>query len=155
VIASALAHPLLALPVVLASAAACSLLPSPDPRAELTTRLRAAEARWADAAIDDYRFTIRVYCLCPFQEPVDVEVEDGRVASVTTSGQSADMSQVDWYPLRIETAFRWVEENLEADEIDAAFDPAFGYPTTLRANPDLDMYDEEVMFDITDFAPAP
>ena len=65
------------------------------------------------------------------------------------------MDEVGWYPLRIEAAFRTVEENLDADEIEVVFDDVLGYPTSLRANPDLDMYDEEVMFDITNFQADP
>ena len=65
------------------------------------------------------------------------------------------MEEVGWYPLRIEAALRTVAENLDADEIEVAFDDALGYPKSLRANPDLDMYDEEVMFDITNFLADP
>ena len=122
-----------------------------DPKADVAARLRAAQARWAAAAIDDYRFTLAVYCLCPFQEPVEVTVRDGQVASVTAHGVDAPAEDVSWYPLTMELALRAVEDQLDAEEISVTFDPTLGYPTHVSANPDLETYDDEVNFDISNF----
>ena len=133
--------------------AGCGMIPSPLPSgAALAAELRAAEERWAAKALDDYQLTMQYYCLCPFREPVRVTVEDGRVTSVTTlDGKPADPADVGWYPLRVESAFTTVEDNLAADEIEVRFDPEFGFPAHVSANPDVDMHDEEVNFDVTDF----
>ena len=122
-----------------------------DPKADVAARLRAAQARWAAAAIDDYRFTLAVYCLCPFQEPVEVTVRDGQVASVTAHGVDAPADDVSWYPLTMELALRAVEDQLDAEEISVTFDPTLGYPTHVSANPDLETYDDEVNFEISNF----
>ena len=53
--------------------------------------------------------------------------------------------------MTIELALRSVEEHLDADEITVTFDPTLGYPTHVSANPDLETYDDEVNFDITNF----
>ena len=132
---------------------ACSLIPNPLPSGSaLAADLKAAKSRWAERAVDDYQLTMRYYCLCPFQEPVRVTVEDDRVTSVTTlDGKAANASDVEWYPLLIESAFRTVEDNLGADEITVRFDPDFGFPAHVSVNPDDQMYDEEINFDVTDF----
>jgi len=133
--------------------AGCGLIPSPLPSgAALAAALRDAEARWAAKGIDDYQLTMQYSCLCPFQDPVRVTVEDGRVTSVTTlDGRPANPNDVGWYPMRVESAFSTVEDNLGADEIEVRFDPEFGFPAHVSANPDIDMHDEEINFDVTDF----
>ena len=60
-----------------------------DPQANVEARFRAAQSRWAAAAIDDYTFTLAVYCPCPFKEPVEVTVRDGLVTAVTAHGVDA------------------------------------------------------------------
>ena len=122
-----------------------------DPKADVAARLRAAKSHWATAALDDYTFTLAVYCLCPFQEPVDVTVRDRNVVSVTANGVDAPADEVGWYPLTVELALRAVEEQLDADEISVTFDPTLGYPTKVSANPDLETHDDEVNFEITNF----
>jgi hypothetical protein len=77
------------------------------------------------------------------------------VASVKANGADADMHQIDWYPLRIEEAFTAVSEQLGADELSVTFDPVLGYPTSVNANPVLDMHDDEFSFEITDFVAGP
>lgn len=122
-----------------------------DPQDNVEARFRASQSRWAAAAIDDYRFTLAVYCLCPFQEPVDVTVRDRNVVSVTANGVDAPADEVGWYPLTVDLALRAVEEQLDADEISVTFDPTLGYPTKVSANPDLETHDDEVNFEITNF----
>ena len=121
------------------------------PEANVDARFRASQSRWAAAAMDDYRFTLAIYCLCPFKEPVEVTVRDGQVTSVTAHGLDAPADDVSWYPLTMELALRAVEEHLDADEITVTFDPALGYPTHVSAKPDLETYDDEVNFDISNF----
>jgi len=123
-----------------------------DPQDDVEARFRAAQSRWAAAAIDDYRFTLAVSCLCPFQKPVEVTVRDRHVTSVTADGADAPADDVSWYPLTMELALRSVEEHLDDDEISVTFDPVLGYPTHVSANPDLETYDDEVNFDISNFA---
>jgi hypothetical protein len=150
--------PSLASVLVVASllVAGCSLIPNPLPSgAALAADLRAAQQRWAAKSVDTYQLTMRYYCLCPFQEAVRVSVEDRRVTAVNLlDGRPADPEDVNWYPLLVESAFRTVEENLGADEIEVTFDPDFGFPSHVSANPDTETYDEEVNFDVTDFVPG-
>ena len=135
---------------------ACGLIPSPlSSGSALAADLNAARARWASKAIDDYQLTLQYSCFCPFRDPIRVSVEDGRVTSVTLlDGAAVNPRDVEWYPLLVESAFRTVQENLQADEIEVTFDPVFGFPAHVDANPDDQMFDEEFSFDVTDFAPG-
>ena len=136
--------------------AACGLIPSPLPSGSaLAGDLRAAQERWASKAVDSYQLTLQYNCFCPFRDPIRVTVEDGRVTAVTKLGGAAVNPQdVQWYPLLVESAFRAVQDNLGADEIEVTFDPAFGFPAHVNANPDDQTYDEEFSFDVTDFVAA-
>ena len=133
--------------------AGCSLIPNPLPSgAALAAELNAARALWASKAVDDYQLTLQYNCFCPFRDPIRVSVVDGRVTSVTLlDGAAVNPQDVNWYPLLVESAFRTVQENLEADQIEVTFDPAFGFPAHVNANPDDNTFDEEFSFDVTDF----
>ena len=72
----------------------------------------------------------------------------------TLDGKPVNPQDVEWYPLLVESAFRTVADNLGADEIEVTFDPAFGFPAHVNANPDDQMFDEEFSFDVTDFVAA-
>ena len=110
-------RPLRRLPLLVAALVAVVGGCAVDPKDNVEARLRAAQSRWAAAALEDYRFTLAVYCLCPFKEPVDVTVRDGQVTSVTAHGVDAPADDVSWYPLTVDLALRSVEEHLDADEI--------------------------------------
>jgi hypothetical protein len=134
----------------------CSLIPMPPANGSaLAVELQGAQARWAASDIDDYQLTLQYNCFCPFRDPIRVSVVDGRVTSVTRlDGAAVNPRDVEWYPLLVESAFKTVQENLDADEIDVTFDAAFGFPAHVDANPDDQMFDEEFSFDVTDFAPG-
>jgi hypothetical protein len=131
--------------------AGCAFFPQPSART-LADDLKDAEARWAEKGPDSYQLTMRDYCLCPFQEPVRATVKDGRVVSITTlDGAPADPSDVSFYPLLVESAFKVVEDNLGAHSINVAFDPDLGFPAQVSVDPDAQTNDDEINFDVSNF----
>jgi hypothetical protein len=134
--------------------AGCSLLPTATPSARelLAQELRAAEARWASKDISTYRFTLTYSCFCPWTDPMAVTVVDDQVTSVTMNGES--VANAGGLPLLVESAFEQVRSSLDAHEIEAAFDPEFGFPSRVVADPIENAVDEEFSFRITDFVPG-
>ena len=135
--------------------AGCSLLPSatPSERELLAEELRAAEGRWAAKDLSTYRFTLTYSCFCPWTDPMAVTVVDDQVTSVTMNGEA--VTNATGLPLLIESAFEQVRASLDAHQIEAAFDPEFGFPVRVVADPIENAVDEEFSFQITDFEPGP
>jgi hypothetical protein len=134
--------------------AGCSLLPATTPSARelLAQELRAAEAHWASKDISTYRFTLTYSCFCPWTDPMAVVVVDDQVTSVTMNGEA--VANAGGLPLLVESAFEQVRSSLDAHEIEAAFDPEFGFPSRVIADPIENAVDEEFSFRITDFVPG-
>ena len=80
-------------------------------------------------------------------------VVDDRVTSVTMNGEA--VTNATGLPLLIESAFEQVRASLDAHQIEAAFDPEFGFPVRVVADPIENAVDEEFAFQITDFEPGP
>jgi hypothetical protein len=134
--------------------AGCALLPTATPSARelLAQELRAAETRWAAKDLSSYRFTLTYSCFCPWTDPMTVAVVDDQVVSVTMNGEG--VSNAGGLPLLVESAFEQVRSSLDAHEIEAAFDPEFGFPSRVVADPVENAVDEEFSFQITDFEPG-
>jgi hypothetical protein len=97
------------------------------------TSLRAARARWASSGIESYELTVRHLCFCGFVEPVRVKVVDGTIVSrtVVSTGEPVPAVYSSYYP-DVPGLFAIVEEAAnDADELDAAFDPSYGYPAEI------------------------
>jgi hypothetical protein len=102
--------------------------------------LSANEQKWQAQNITHYRMKVHIGCFCPFFDrmPVTVEVQDGKVLSVTDS-QGQPVAEDD--PIRsfgneslmtIPGIFAYAREALQtADETTLSYDPALGYPVSL------------------------
>ena len=135
--------------------AGCSLLPAatPSARQQLAEELRAAEGRWAAKDLSSYRFTLTYSCFCPWTDPMSVTVVDDQVTSVTMNGEP--VTNAAGLPLLIESAFEQLRSTLDAHQVEAAFDPEFGFPSRVVADPIENAVDEEFSFLIADFEPGP
>jgi hypothetical protein len=96
--------------------------------AGLRAELDRAEARWNDAGIDDYEYTFRWVCFCPFEE-VRVTVEGGVVSVETLPDGGTPIDPTRYGP--IEDLFAFVRDAIDqrAFSIEVTYDLTTGVPT--------------------------
>jgi len=111
---------------------------SPTPNDGQRKALRDAQALWASRRLTDYSYTYRRLCFCPVTAPVRVTVRGG---SPVEAGRP-----------RIEDLFREIESALDraAHEVEATYDPTFGYPTRYYIDLDARTVDEEQTVEASD-----
>ena len=146
--------PLLLLGLI-AVLAACTLVPGAtrEPAGPLDA-LAEHQARWTSKGIDDYSFTITRQCFCPFTEPVEVTVVDGRATAMTKAGQPVEAREIQGLPTTMPELFAVVAAQSGAAELTVAWDPAFGFPTSIQVDSVANAIDDEFGFVVTDFRPA-
>ncbi len=140
---------------VLALACSNALLDPSDQR-----DLRSAEARWAEHGITDYSFAYRHDCFCPDGgRRVRITVRSGLVTDVTPAdaGGPLDSQAPSRWPT-VDTLFAQLDalvrdEPREDWEFDAQYNPALGYPTTIRLTAPPDVTDAGSIEEITELAP--
>lgn len=124
-----------------------------DP-SEIQAVLNQAKNQWSEQGGDSYRYTARWNCFCPedYVAAVDVEVIDNAVNSVrfaeaTRTGEVPDPER--FRP--IEGMFEYVQAAIDAKAagINAAYDPARGYPQSVFIDQDERIADEEFGFSIS------
>lgn len=144
---------LLRAPSILLFLAACSgPTPVTDPATEPPTETDAladARAVWETAGIESYAYDVLYGCFCP-QSRAHVVVMDGVVAEVTQSGE------VDTPP----SVSRGIDELFDVlrdatddgvDSIEVTYDPRYGFPALVSADPIEDAVDDEWSWTISDF----
>ena len=140
---------------LIAVLAACSFVPGAS--RELTGPLEALaehQARWTAKGIDDYTFTIARQCFCPFTDPVEVTVVDGRATAFTRAGQPVEAREIQGLPATVPELFAIIAAQAGAAELAVAWDPAFGFPTSIQVDSVANAIDDEFGFLVTDFRPA-
>lgn len=115
-------------------------------------RLAEARARWRSADVSDYDYIFRAICFCgpSATAPVEVEVVDGEVASITSveTGRPAEPA----FPgeeLTVEGLFQYLSGVLagEPAAFSATYHPELGYPTSASIDFDARALDEEFGFE--------
>lgn len=101
-------------------------------------KLQDARKLWSAQNISSYRLTIRVKT--NDENQLDLEVRNGKVTSMKTSGQQVDRSAQTYWT--IPGMFEFLEIELQNKEkriygeanayVDAAFHPKLGYPVSFR-----------------------
>ncbi len=119
--------------------------------------------KWEGQNINHYRFTLVVGCFCPFAgAEVTYEVLNGQV--VTESIKPAvdrpdepDRISEFYQPYNtIEKVFGYVGKTLnEADETTIAYDPTYGFPTTVSVDWIKQAMDDEMYLTLSNFEPLP
>jgi hypothetical protein len=128
--------------------AACDGSLSPSQLRATRSELNVARRRWTAQGPARYRYRFQYLCFCPASlvTPVEIEVRDGRVASVVdpTTGQPPPASPGRPTPT-VEELFAVVEAALDADVdwLDVQYDIVLGYPAVIRVDPDARAVDEE------------
>jgi hypothetical protein len=122
------------------------------------------QQKWQDANISHYRFQLNVGCFCTYraQMPVTVEVQDGKVVSMTTvDGQAvAETDPLTEFVLKYATIDGiFAELNSEdvknADQVTVTYDPTYGFPVDASIDFSQDMADEELYLNVSNFEMLP
>lgn len=117
--------------------------------------------KWNLAGVTHYRFELTISCFCPFSEimPIMVEVEDGKIVSMTdVNGQAVEgeFSQYIEGAATIERLFDLAAQNLsEADQVEVAYDAQFGYPSAIRVDFIKMAVDDEISYYVNSFKALP
>jgi hypothetical protein len=125
------------------------------PLTEVNT-LADAQTQWAAADIDSYRYELAVSCFCitDMTMPVNVEVQNGEVASITyvEDGSAANPELFERYAT-VDSLLAVLAEYEAQDPVkfDVTFDAATGVPTDVAIDVDEMMADEELWFTVTNF----
>ena len=113
--------------------------------------LEAAQARWADAAPDDYRYQVTFHCECPLATsgPFEITVRGGEfwssVGPLDGIGPLPDI-------VMIKDFFDVIAITIDAGtDVDITYDDTFGFPTLAIIDTEAVAVDGGLAFSITEF----
>jgi hypothetical protein len=113
------------------------------------------EALWKSRNIVNYEFTFRRLCFCPPEvvKPVVLEVRAGMLVGVRFADGSSGAVVAHYQRFApLEKIFREIENvQRSGGSVTAMFDPTYGFPTNLSADPVPGTVDDEFVYTITDF----
>lgn len=115
---------------------------------------------WNDQAPSHYQFTLQVGCFCvpDFTRPVQIEVRDGTVVSKSyaDNGQAVNNDFFESYDT-MDELFAVIEKAIEdeADVIDIAYHPDYGYPEQISLDYIKEALDDEVAYRVLTFSVLP
>ena len=123
------------------------------------------QQKWEDANITHYRFELNISCFCAFRDqmPLTVEVQDGKVVSMTyADGQAVALDD----PLReyfekfatIDGLFAELESatsSADAGDIIVKYDAALGFPTEASIDYIKEAVDDELYITVAGFEALP
>jgi hypothetical protein len=111
------------------------------------------QKKWTDANIQHYRFELNISCFCAFRDqmPLKVEVQNGKVVSITAQDgslvDSTDMNYEFFLPYAtIDKLFTELQADLDgkAATVAVKYDATLGFPTELNIDYDQQVADEEL-----------
>jgi hypothetical protein len=117
-------------------------------------------AKWNDAGVSHYRFSLFIGCFCPFAQdmPLIIEVKDGKMVSITrfdgTPIETTDPAyEIYTSYATIDLIFLKLEEALsgEAEGVIVAYDSVYGYPANIAIDYIKEAIDDELSFQISNF----
>ncbi len=117
-------------------------------------------AKWEDANISHYRYTLFIGCFCVFmdQMPLTIEVKDGEVVSITRADGATVGAMDNFYEFyqpysTIDRIFLKLEADLagEADEVAVTYDPTYGFPISISVDVIKEAIDDELSLQISNF----
>lgn len=124
---------------------------SPDWRQQLGE----AEVKWHDRGVVDYRMTVKVNCMyCPVGLPetheLRVIVSSGSVTAIEkASVREESLQDYSTVPGLFSLIELWTTD--EPDVVDLSFDPKYGFPRSIRIDPDTSTTDDEVIVEVQAF----
>jgi hypothetical protein len=120
--------------------------------------LNSHRKRWETHNIQHYRYTLRMYCLCPYTESVNIEVRNGLAVSVldwSGAPSSGDIifSQYFDHADTVDKLFGVIEGALAqgADDVSVDYDNDYGYPTHIYIDFYRAGHDDEISYFLRDF----
>lgn len=141
--------------------AACLLLAGCSEALSISETLAASgdhRAAWEAAGLRDYRYEYRRSCECAPEttRPVEIEVRDGAVRSVTLVETGEPLSSgLAWTFPTVDDLFDLIDDAVRrnADLLEVTYDPTFGYPTTLRIDYRREVADDEMEMEASNLRP--
>jgi hypothetical protein len=114
-----------------------------------------AEMKWHNRGVVDYRMTVKMSCIfCPVGLPdthaLVVTVSSGSVAAIEkASVHNRSLQDYSTVPGLFSLIERWTRD--EPDVVDLAFDPKYGFPRSIRIDPDASTTDDELVVEVQAF----
>ena len=124
-----------------------------------TTEFDKNLAKWQAAKITHYRYSLSVGCFCAFmdQMPVNIEMKDGEIVSVTSTNGNAITATDDLYEILqsyagMDMLFNQVKAASEnADKVEVTYNPTNGFPTSITIDLIEEAVDDELYITVGDF----
>lgn len=115
--------------------------------------------QWQDAGVSHYRYDLVIGCFCPFAQdmPLTIEVRNGEVISIARAdGTLIDSSDLNYefyvkYATIDEVFAELRSEMAEAEEVNVAYDPEYGFPTEVSIDRIKLAMDDELSLQVTNF----
>ena len=105
--------------------------------------------RWANSGIEDYRFRFQRLCFCVSVDPVEIDVIDGQIVSITLieTGEPPHPDLVDTY-LTIDGLFAEIQDAMDrnAFSLSVSYHETLGYPTSIDIDYQANAIDEEMSY---------
>jgi hypothetical protein len=127
---------------------------SPE-RARMLAELAANQAKWNSTRPAAYQYTWANGCFCPpaATGPFTVTVRDGEMLVEAARKGDADPGTYALQHASIEDVFAATRSSIAtAAKIQVAYDPQFGFPTSVNVDPIENAVDDEFSLSISDFA---
>lgn len=130
---------------------ACGLITGNDDDADAAA-LRRAEARWANARVQDYQVVVQHLCFCGFVRPVRVTVRGGAVVS-SVDAQTGEAVPSYATVRDVAGLFALIRSALDqgADRLDVTYDSQYGYPTFIDIDYITNAVDDELQVRTSEF----
>jgi len=125
-----------------------------------TTEFDKNLAKWNEANISHYRYSLFIGCFCAFRDqmPLTIEVKGGEVVSMIrpdgTTVNSTDPSYdifesyatIDRVFLKLEA-----DQTGDADEVAVTYDPTYGFPANVAVDYIKEAVDDEISYQVSNF----
>ncbi len=125
-----------------------------------TTEFDKNLAKWNEANISHYRYSLFIGCFCAFRDqmPLTIEVKGGEVVSMIrpdgTTVNSTDPSYdifesyatIDRVFLKLEA-----DQTGDADEVAVTYDPTYGFPANVAVDYIKAAVDDEISYQVSNF----
>ncbi len=129
-----------------------------DPVGPERSELDRARGRWESRPPVVYEFRFQRSCFCPRElvRPVRITVSNGVVISAVDPDTNEPVTPpLNGFPT-IDDLFDEIQDAIdrEADDIDATYDEAFGYPVQVFIDWIRNAIDDEMSFQVSDYVDA-
>jgi hypothetical protein len=120
---------------------------------EVASELAAQRARWEQASVDSYEFTMRIEVFGPLYGDYRIVVVDDAPVSIVRDDESQAPLPAE-LPGTIDEVFDLLERSVSADRYEATYDPELGYPMSVMIDHILNAIDDELAVHVTSLTPG-